>query len=159
MKRRLFGKTGESGVSQPLQKKGMVMKKNTAIWLDHRDALLVHIEGETISVDHLESGAESHFKPSGGWKAGGTSVAQSVVREKSAEESRKHQYHSFYRQIMNLLGDSDAIAVFGPGEAKKELAGEIGAVHGLREKISTVEPCDRMTENQFIAKVREHFAA
>lgn len=134
------------------------MKKNTGIWLDHMDAVLVHIEGENISVEHVESGAESHFKPSGGWKAGGTSVAQSVVREKSAEESRMHQYHAFYRQIMEQLVDSDAIAVFGPGEAKGEFAKEIAAVNGLREKIRTVEPCDRMTENQFIAKVREYFA-
>jgi len=145
-------------VRKPLPEKGNAMKKYTGIWLDHMDALLVHVEGKNISVEHLESGAESRYKPSGGWKAGGTSVAQSVVREKSAEESRMHQYRAFYRQIIELLAGSDAIAVFGPGEAKTELAKEIGAVHGMQEKIRSVEPSDRMTENRFVAKVKDYFA-
>lgn len=134
------------------------MKNNTGIWIDHREAVLVSVEGENISVQYLESGAESHFKPSGGWKAGGTNVAQSVVKEKSAEESRMHQYHAFYQRIISQLGSSDAIAIFGPGEAKTELAGEIAKVRQPGLKVTAVQACDRMTENQFIAKVREYFA-
>lgn len=134
------------------------MKKNTGIWIDHREAILVSVEGENTSVQRVESGAESHFKPSGGWKSGGTSVAQTVVREKSAEESRMHQYHAFYREIITLLGDSDSIAVFGPGEAKGELGKEIAEVHELKHKVTAVETCERMTENQLIAKIKAHFA-
>ena len=135
------------------------MNNNTAIWIDHREAVVVSLAGETATVQHLQSGAESHFKPSGGWKSGGTNVAQSVVREKSAEESRMHQYHAFYQEVMTLLEGADAIAVFGPGEAKTELAGEIGKVHKFRDKITAVEACERMTENQFIAKAKAFFAA
>ncbi len=134
------------------------MKNNTGIWIDHREAVLVSVEGENISVQYLESGAESHFKPSGGWKAGGTNVAQSVVKEKSAEESRMHQYHAFFQQIIALLGDSDSIALFGPGEAKGELAKEIRSNHDLQNRITAVETCERMTENQLTAKVKAYFA-
>ncbi|MBM3422439.1 MAG: hypothetical protein FJY09_04215 [Chlorobi bacterium] len=135
------------------------MKNSAAIWIDHREALVVSLAGETVTLRHLQSGAESHFKPSGGWKSGGTIVAQSVVNEKSAEESRMHQYHAFYRNIIPLLENADAIAIFGPGEAKTEFAGEIGKVHVLRDKISAVEACDRMTENQFLAKAKGYFAS
>ncbi len=135
------------------------MKNNTAVWIDHREAVVVSLAGGTATVRHLESDAESHFKPSGGWKSGGTIVAQSVVKEKSAEESRMHQYHAFYRQLVSLLENADAIAIFGPGEAKTEFAGEIGKIHNLRDKISAVETCERMTENQFVAKAKEFFTS
>jgi hypothetical protein len=133
------------------------MKKNTGLWIDHREAILVSLEGENVVVQRVESEADSHFRPSGGWKAGGTSVAQSVSKEQSAEESLKHQYHAFYKKVISLLGDSGGIAVFGPGEAKIELTKEIGKVHGLPEKITAVEACERMTENQFVAKVKALF--
>jgi hypothetical protein len=133
------------------------MKNNTAIWIDHREAVIVSLAGETVTIEHLQSEAESNFKPSGGWKSGGTSVAQSVVKEKSAEESRMHQYHAFYRRIISLLERADVIAIFGPGEAKTEFAGEIGKTHDLRDKIRAVETCERMTENQFVAKAKAFF--
>jgi hypothetical protein len=130
------------------------MKKNTGIWIDHKEAILVSIDGGQTFVQHVESGAESNIKPSGGWKAGGTTVAQAVFNEHTAEERRKHQYHAFYKKVIALLGDSSGIALFGPGEAKIELAKEIEKVAELQKKITEVEPCERMTENQLIAKVK-----
>jgi hypothetical protein len=133
------------------------MKKNTGVWIDHREALVVSMEGDETIVLHIESGAEMHHKPSGGWKASGTSVAQSVSNEHTDEERRKHQYHAFYQNVIKLFGDSDAIVIFGAGEAKTELAKEMekaGVFHG---KVRGVETCDRITEKQFIAKVKEFF--
>jgi hypothetical protein len=133
------------------------MKKNTGIWIDHMEAVLVSIDGDQTFVQHVESGAESHLKPSGGWKAGGTTVAQAVFNEHTAEERRKHQYHAFYQKVIDLLSDSSKIALFGPGEAKLELSKAIEKVTELHKKVKTVEACDRMTENQFIAKVKAFF--
>ncbi len=133
------------------------MKKNTGLWIDHKEAVLVSIEGDQTVVQRVESGAESHIKPSGGWKAGGTVVAQSVYNERTADERRKHQYHAFYQKVIGLLGDSAGIALFGPGEAKIELAKEIEKVNDLRGKVEVVEICDRLTENQLIARVKKCF--
>ena len=135
------------------------MKKNTGLWIDHKDAILVSIEGGESVVRHVASSAEPHHKPSGGWKSGGTSVAQSVSNEHIDEERRKHQYHAYYQQVICLLKDSDRIAVFGPGEAKIELAKEIAKVGEMHKKEVAVEACDRPTENQFIAKVKTFFSA
>jgi hypothetical protein len=135
------------------------MKKNTGLWIDHKEAVLVSLAGDHTQVHRVESGAESHFRPSGGWKSGGTSVAQSVSSEKKSDESRKHQYHAFYQNVMQLLMDSDCIALFGPGEAKIEFAKEVEKVSDLHKKMSTVETCDRLTENQLVAKVKAFFEA
>ena len=133
------------------------MKKNTAIWIDHKEAVLVSIEADQTFVQHVESGAESHLKPVGGWKAGGTSVAQAVFNEHTADERRKHQYHAFYQKVIALLADSSKIALFGPGEAKVELAKEIEKISELHKKVRTVEPCERLTENQLTAKAKAYF--
>ena len=132
----------------------IAMKKNTGIWIDHKQAMLVSIQGNQTVVEHLESGAESHLKPSGGWKAGGTSVAQAVSNEHTVEERLKHQYHAFYQEVIKRLSDSDHIAVFGAGEAKVELAKEIAKTGELHKKVTAVETCERLTENQFAAKVK-----
>ena len=96
------------------------MKKNTGLWIDHKEAILVSVEGEQTFVQRTESAAESHLKPTGGWKSGGTVVAQSVSNEHVADE-RQHQYHAFYQKVIGLLGDSESIALLGPVRQKSSL--------------------------------------
>jgi hypothetical protein len=133
------------------------LKKKFGIWIDHKEALLVAIEGDQTTVEHVKSNAESHFRLSGGWKAGGTSVAQSVSREQKADERRKHQLHSFYQMVIKKIGKVDNIFIFGPGEAKLELVREIEKIKGQKDKIAAVEASDRLTENQVVAKVKSFF--
>jgi hypothetical protein len=61
--------------------------------------------------------------------------------------------------VIALLADSTDIALFGPGEAKIELAAEIEKNSEMRKKVRTVETCERMTENQLIAKGKAFFSA
>ena len=131
-----------------------IMKKKIGIWIDHKEAILVSIEGVQTTVERIESQAESHFRPSGGWKAAGTSVAQAVSKEQKAEERRKHQYHNFYQMVIKKLGSADNIFIFGPGEAKLELAKEIKKIKGQPDRIAAVETSDRLSENQIVAKVK-----
>ncbi|MEI6691510.1 MAG: hypothetical protein WCL43_02185 [Chlorobium sp.] len=135
------------------------MKKNTGLWIDHKEAVLVSIQDDKSLVQRIESGAERHHKPSGGWKSGGTNVAQTVSNEHIDEERRKHQYHAFYQRVMELLEDSAGLAIFGPGEAKVELAKEISKVSELHKKVTVIEACERLTENQLVAKVKLFFSS
>ncbi|MCF8106901.1 MAG: hypothetical protein K9K64_15580, partial [Desulfohalobiaceae bacterium] len=95
--------------------------------------------------------------PSGGWKASGSSVAQSVSKEQKADERRKHQFRNFYQMVIKKVGKADKIFIFGPGEAKLELAKEIKKIKGQHERIAAVEASDRLTENQIVAKVKSFF--
>jgi hypothetical protein len=138
---------------------GDIMEKKIGIWIDHREAILVSLEGDRTTVERIESHAESHFRSSGGWKAGGTSVAQSVSKEQKADERRKHQFHSFYQMVIKKAGNADNIFIFGPGEAKLELAKEIRKIKGQQDRIEAVEASDRLTENQIVAKVKSFILA
>jgi hypothetical protein len=136
---------------------GIITKQNIGIWVDHKEAILVSLEGDQAAVERVESNAESHYRPSGGWKASGSSVAQSVSKEGKADERRKHQFHNFYQEVIKKTSEADNIFIFGPGEAKLELAKEIKLIKGHRDKITAVEASDRLTENQIVAKVKSFF--
>jgi hypothetical protein len=138
-------------------KLGHIMKKKIGIWIDHKEAILVTIEGGQTMVERIESNAESHFRPSGGWKAAGSSVAQSVSKEQKADERRKHQFHNFYQMVIKKVDKADNIVIFGPGEAKLELAKEIEKIKGQHDRIAAVKASDRLTENQIVAKVESFF--
>ena len=138
-------------------KLGHIIKKKMGIWIDHKEAILVWIEDDQTTVEHIESGAESHFRPSGGWKTGSTSVAQVVSREQRADERRKHQYHNFYQMVIQKIGGADNIFILGPGEAKLELAKEIKKIKGWHDRIAAVETSDRLNETQTVAKVKSFF--
>ena len=134
-----------------------ITEKNVGIWIDHKEAILVSIEDGQTKVDRIESHAESHFRPSGGWKAGSTSVAQSVSKEQKADERRKHQFHNFCKTVIKKAAEAESIFIFGPGEAKLQLAKEIDKIKGQKERIAAVEAADRLTENQIVAKVKSFF--
>ena len=134
------------------------MSRMVGIWIDHREAVLVSLENGATSVCLVESEVGQHFRPSGGWKAGGTSVAQSIVKEQTADERRKHGLQAFYRKIIEKVnGKISEVFIFGPGEAKHELIKEIEKIKGSHITISAVETCDRLTEPQIAAKVKSFF--
>ena len=133
------------------------MKKAIGIWVDHRQAVLVSMEaGETV-IRQLESGIEPHVHSSGGWRAGGNAGVQSITKENTADERRKHQRHDFYQEIIKAAGEAGAVYILGPGEAKHELIKEIEKIKGSHLTVSAVETCDRMTEPQIAAKVKAFF--
>jgi hypothetical protein len=136
-----------------------ITKKNIGIWIDHKEAILVSIEDGQTKVDRIESHADSHFRPSGGWKAGSTSVAQSVSKEQKADQRRKQQFHSFYQMIIKKADVAGKIFIFGPGEAKLELAKEFEKIKGKHAKIAAVQVSNKLTENQIVAKVKSFFIA
>jgi len=142
-----------------MAKLGDIMKKKIGIWIDHKEAILVSLEGGQATVERIESSAESHFRPSGGWKAAGTSVAQSISKEQKADERRKHQLHDFYQMVIKKVGKVENIFIFGPGKVKLELAKEIEKIKGQHDRIAAVETSDRLTENQIVAKVKSFFSA
>ena len=62
----------------------------------------------------------------------------------------------YFDEIIAHIRDAELIQIFGPGEAKSELAKRLEVV-GLKARIIEMETMDKMTDNQIAAKVREHF--
>ncbi|MFA7231134.1 MAG: hypothetical protein WC071_07670 [Victivallaceae bacterium] len=129
--------------------------KKTGIWIDHQEAVIVSLENRQATVTRINSNADSHYHPSGGCKSSGSLVAQAVSKEKTADNRLKHQLHLFYINVINTVNNDDNIFIFGPGEAKQEFLKEIeNKKTVLFSKIVEIETCDRITENQIVAKVK-----
>jgi stalled ribosome rescue protein Dom34 len=140
-----------------MPKSDRAMIKNIGIWIDQKEAVLVSVEDAQAAIERIVSNVESHFRPSGGWKASGTNVAQSVSKEQRTDERREHQLDSFYEAVIEKAGKADKCYIFGPGEAKLGLVKKIEKIKGQHIEIAAVETSDSLTENQIVAKVKAFF--
>ena len=90
------------------------MKQQVGIWIDHRKAAVVFIDGDSEKTDHIESGMEKHVRFSG----------RSASEDGAADDQRDRQYAvhlgRYYDVVITHLRDAGSILIFGPGEAKAE---------------------------------------
>jgi stalled ribosome rescue protein Dom34 len=125
------------------------MKKQAGIWIDHRDAFLVFVGNGTEETERMESGVEKHVRFTG-----------HASEEGKAEDQRDRQFAAhlakYYDEVISHVHDAKSILIFGPGEAKGELAKRLNT-KGLGALIVGVEAADKMTDQEITAKVRQHF--
>lgn len=81
------------------------------------------------------------------------------IQQAILNELVKGHTHNFYQMVIKKVGNADNIFIFGPGEAKLELAKEIKKIKGRHDRIAAVEVSDRLTENQIVTKIRSFFLA
>ena len=99
-------------------------------------------------VRRIDSGMEKHVRFSGGAEQG------------TAEDMRDRRFanhlNQFFHEVIACIREADSILIFGPGEAKGELAKRLEG-ENLAGKIVGIEAADKLTERQIAARVREHF--
>lgn len=120
--------------------------RRVAIWIDHREAILVGFRGEQVTGEKelfSEVGPHTH---GGGW-------AQHRF-EAHRHELLKH----YYDEVIQHLGPVDEILLLGPGQAKYELHHSIDHHKGLKGSVVAVRSTSRLTEQQVIAEAEEFFA-
>ena len=133
------------------------MKRVVGLWIDHRKAVIVALVGEGKQVMlTMRSRVEPHTR----FTAGARSKTPHLSMEVSAEDQRDRQFArqliTFYDEVISHLREAEAILVFGPGEAKRELEKRLESKR-LGRRIIGVEAVDKMTDRQIAAKVRECF--
>jgi stalled ribosome rescue protein Dom34 len=134
------------------------MKRYAGIWIDQEKAFIVLFHGEEASVHLIQSNVEGRIRLSGGSRSRTPYGPQDVASEGKIERRRKHHLQDYYQEVVQALVDADKLMIFGPGEAKAELAKEIKNSKELAAKIVSIERADKMTQEQIIAKVKERSA-
>ena len=126
------------------------MKKQTGLWIDHREAFIVFVEGEGEQTSRVTSGMEKHVRFSGGNRP----------EDGSADDQQDRQFaahlNKYYDEVIAQVGVAESILIFGPGEAKREFEKRLVS-KGLGGRVVGVETVDKMTTPQIAAKVRQHF--
>jgi hypothetical protein len=125
------------------------MKKQAGLWIDHRKAVIVTITEAGEEIKEITSDMEKHVRFTGG----------TASQDGSTEDVRDRQFGNhldhYYDAVAAVIRGADTIQIYGPGEAKGELAKRLEH-DGVKERILVIETVDKMTDRQIAAKVRGH---
>jgi peptide subunit release factor 1 (eRF1) len=122
------------------------MPRRVAIWIDHREAILITLKGEQVTgEEELFSDVGPHTH-GGGWS------------QHRIEAHRHEVLKHYYEEVVEHLGPVDEILILGPGQAKHELDQNIEHHKGLRGKVVAVHGTPRLSEHELIAEAERFFA-
>ncbi len=128
--------------------------KNTGIWLDKNKAIIVTLENDTESMSTVRSEIEDFHATSNRSEGGPLEIA----KDKKYLERKKHQYKSYFKDIVAEIKDSDALVIFGPAQTNEKFNKELGEnFKTLSLKVKAVTKTDSMTDNQVKAWVRDFY--
>ena len=124
------------------------MKKIAGLWIDHRKAVIAIVSDAGEEIKEITSDMEKHTRFTGG----------NASMDGSTEDVRDRQFgnhlNTYYESVIAVIRGVDSIQIFGPGEAKHELAKRLEH-DGMKDCIASIETVDKMTDHQIAAKVRE----
>jgi len=124
------------------------MKKNVGLWIDHKKAVIFSLADEGAKMKRILSELKENVQIPGG--------AQNESEEELGKNSSSGDPSNFYDEVVDYIFDAESILIFGPGEAKRDLKIKLENKN-LHGNIVGFESADKMTDNQIVAKVRQHF--
>ena len=134
------------------------MTRQIGIWIDHKQAVLVILDGEAESILRVESEIGRHISFRGPTRPHVPYSAQYQKGEDRLDNQYEVHLNRYYEKVITQVRDAEAILILGPGEAKMELKKRLERKKSLAPLIE-IEPADHLSDRQIAAKVRRHFAA
>jgi hypothetical protein len=131
------------------------MKVEVGLWIDHRKAVIVTIEGENETIQEVQSNMEKDIRFSSGRQSNDSEQTDGSDVEDMRDRQFESHLNVFYDEIIALINKSDSIWIFGPGEAKGELEKRLRRA-GFGDCIAGVETVDKLTDRQIVAKLHHH---
>ena len=131
------------------------MTKESGLWIDHRQAVIVMLGDNGEAIQRIESNVEKHIRYSGASNsqdADGHNDAAEDIRDRRFND----HLNKYYDEVIAVLHDIDSILIMGPGEAKGELQKRLEGQAPSRP-IVAIETADKMTDGQIVAEVKQHF--
>jgi hypothetical protein len=131
--------------------------KRIGVWLDHHKACFISHEPLNEHVQTILSEVENQQRFDGE-TANGTNWDWAASSNEYRKNHRKMELlNRYYSTIAKLLEEYDEILLFGPTDAKKELQHVLQTCKPFKEKNIFIQNSDKLSENQMLATVREHF--
>jgi hypothetical protein len=127
------------------------MKKEVGLWIDHREAFIVTITGKKEETNRIYSNIELDAQFSGNSRSAGAQDVENMRDRKLA-----NNLECYYDAIIGHIQTAESIWIFGPGEAKGELAKRLKSKN-LSLRIVSIDTTDKITDPQIVAKVRHNF--
>lgn len=127
------------------------MRTHVAVWIDHTEARVFHVEPES----------PGHPQPEPIDEATVQSPRHLFHRHpKGHGEAREHPDDAtkFFHEVARSLEGADTVLIVGPSSAKHEFAKYLQDYDpGLRAKVAGVETVDHPTDREVVAYARRYF--
>ena len=133
------------------------MSTKTGIWIDHKKAVIISLDGEKEEVLTIESKAGKRVRLSGGSRSKLPYGTQEFAAGNRRDRKYMQNLKRYYSKICNRVKHSDSIYIMGPGEAKIEFKKHLEESKPLCGLISRIDNAGKLTDAQVAAKIRAHF--
>jgi hypothetical protein len=135
------------------------MKKKTGIWIDHKKAIIVSLNGEKENIIEIESNIENAVYHDKEGNKGTFSGSHHGNSETKFDERKKNQLNDFLKEVIAKIKETDELYVFGPAETKTKLEQKIYSEKSFDiSKLKSVATADsNMSVNQIIAMVKKFY--
>ena len=133
------------------------MKTLAALWIDHREAIIVLVSGKRQETRRIKSFVEKQLRRSGHSPSQDRFESQLVPADDSREREFTGHLGKYYDEVVSCIRPAEEILLFGPGEAKGELKKRIER-NKLDLRITCFETTDKMTDRQILKKVKLHYS-
>ena len=131
------------------------MGKNVGVWLDKEKAYVISVNGGKHHIEKVESNVETRIRFDGETKSYSRIGGAFVNPSKKKTKREKHQLNHYLIDLSCKLSGAENILIFGPADVKKELRKVL--INRKDKPAIRLESADHMTENQMVARVKEHF--
>jgi stalled ribosome rescue protein Dom34 len=132
------------------------MNTTAGLWIDHREAVIAIVSAKGEETIKIKSNVDKQPGRFAGVRSTARYESQLVKADDRLERKLTGHLNPYYAKVIAAIHDTDAILIFGPGEAKGELQ-----KHLEREKvgghITVMETTDKLTDRQIAAKARKYF--
>jgi len=122
------------------------MQKTVGLWIDHKKAVVVFVDGRDTELKVISSDIEKHHRQSG------VATPADDIRQRALTGD----LNRFYDEVIDCIRDTESILVLGPGEAKGELSKRLEK-DNLSRRIVGIKTSDKITDKQIVALVRGYF--
>jgi len=133
------------------------MNTHVGIWIDHKKAVIVAAGQDTATVVQSDVPGHTRYTGGGGYPGGHSSLRGGSERQ--SEERNRNALDEYFDRVAAALGHAEALLIFGPGEAKQQLAERLGHVTTRPKPTITMDTADKLTDAQIVAKVSKYFDA
>lgn len=125
----------------------MSTTKKLGIWMDHASAHLMELKGNSISHKTIASKFTHEEKEK--------SLANS---ENVMHNKEQHQTAEFYKELGENIRNYDDVILFGPTDAKSQLANILKADHRFSKIKIETKSADQMSDAARHTFVKDYFS-
>ena len=125
-------------------------KKQTGVWIDASEAIIVTLFDGGENVTEIKSGIENIIYQD--------DKINKVTHRHQFEQQNNNQFDHFISDVMSQVKESDELFIFGPSETKTKLQRKIYDEHFIDyRKLIDVQTTTKMTPTEILASVREFY--